>query len=85
MVYIFLFSFLLKVVGPQIPLYEPLNVQIKSYDYTVLETFSSYIHKTAEHLEIEVEDWYFHFNISHSCHCIKNVFQSQLGNSLYKV
>nr|SVE84060.1 EOG090X0MUO [Daphnia pulex] len=46
----------LDIQGPQVPLYEPLNVQIKSYDYTVLETFSSYIHKTAENLEIEVED-----------------------------
>ncbi len=40
------------------PLYEPLNVQIKSYDFTVLETFSGYIHKTAENMGIEVDDWY---------------------------
>nr|CAG4637552.1 EOG090X0MUO [Ceriodaphnia reticulata]SVE73355.1 EOG090X0MUO [Ceriodaphnia reticulata] len=43
-------------MGPQVPLYEPLNVQIKSYDFTVLETFSSYIHKTAENMGIEVDD-----------------------------
>nr|SVE75554.1 EOG090X0MUO [Daphnia dolichocephala] len=42
--------------GPQIPLHEPLNVQIKSYDFTVLEKFSGYIHKTAENMGIEVDD-----------------------------
>nr|CAG4651534.1 EOG090X0MUO [Simocephalus serrulatus]SVE94665.1 EOG090X0MUO [Simocephalus serrulatus] len=42
--------------GPQIPLYEPLNVQIKSYDFTILEKFSGYIHKTAENMGLEVED-----------------------------
>lgn len=50
--------FVLKTKGPQIPLYEPLNVQIKSYDFTVLEKFSGYIHKTAENMGIEVDDWY---------------------------
>ncbi|KAK4029206.1 39S ribosomal protein L48, mitochondrial [Daphnia magna] len=46
----------LDTKGPQIPLYEPLNVQIKSYDFTVLEKFSGYIHKTAENMGIEVDD-----------------------------
>nr|SVE79291.1 EOG090X0MUO [Daphnia lumholtzi] len=46
----------LDAKGPQIPLYEPLNVQIKSYDFTVLEKFSGYIHKMAENMGIEVED-----------------------------
>nr|CAG4643668.1 EOG090X0MUO [Ilyocryptus agilis] len=41
---------------PQVPTYEPLNLQIKSYDYTILENFSSFIHKTAENMDIEVED-----------------------------
>ena len=50
--------FLLQSKEPQIPLYDALNLQIKSYDFTVLESFSSYIHKTAENMEIEVEDWY---------------------------
>ena len=44
--------------GPQIALYDTLNVQIKSYNFTVLESFSSYIHKTAENMGIEVEDWW---------------------------
>nr|CAG4642247.1 EOG090X0MUO [Eurycercus lamellatus] len=40
----------------QVPSYDALNVQIKSHDYTILETFSGYIHKTALNMGIEVED-----------------------------
>nr|CAG4645308.1 EOG090X0MUO [Leptodora kindtii] len=42
--------------GPGIPSYELINVQLKSYDFTVLESFSSYVHKTAQNMGITVED-----------------------------
>ncbi|XP_071454269.1 large ribosomal subunit protein mL48 [Hetaerina americana] len=36
--------------------YDTLNVQIKSYDFPVLENFQKFVHKTAENMGIEVED-----------------------------
>lgn len=46
----------LEHLKPKVPVYPLLNVQIKGYDFTVLETFGSYVHKTAVNMGIEVED-----------------------------
>merc|ERR1712071_304102 len=42
---------------PQVPAYDLLNIKIRSYDFTILENFSGYIHKTAENMGIEVTEW----------------------------
>lgn len=42
---------------PDIPIYESLNIQIKGYDYPILENYQRLIHKLAERLEIEVDEW----------------------------
>jgi len=39
-----------------IPTYPPLNIQIKGYNFDVLEELQSWIHKTAENMGIEVFD-----------------------------
>nr|CAG4641405.1 EOG090X0MUO [Eulimnadia texana] len=41
---------------PEIPTYDELNVQLKSYDFTLLENYSSFVHKAAENLGIKVEE-----------------------------
>ncbi|ODM99696.1 39S ribosomal protein L48, mitochondrial [Orchesella cincta] len=41
---------------PEVPLYDALNVQVKGYDFAVLEKFARYVHHTAERVGLEVED-----------------------------
>lgn len=49
--------FLLKSLKPKYPQYESLNVQIKGYDYPILESYQRYLHSVAEYLDIDVADW----------------------------
>ncbi|KAG8223606.1 hypothetical protein J437_LFUL004130 [Ladona fulva] len=46
----------LKYTKSEIPTYDALNVQIKGYDYPMVESFQSFVHKLAESMGIEVED-----------------------------
>jgi len=46
----------LDSAGPVIPTYPPLNVQIKGYDFDILESFQSLVHNVAENMGINVED-----------------------------
>ena len=41
--------------GPVIPTYPPFNIQIKGYNFSVLESLQSYIHNLAENMGIDVE------------------------------
>lgn len=47
----------LDSLKPPIPIYEELTVQIKGYDFAVLENFQSCIHKIAMILDINVDEW----------------------------
>jgi large subunit ribosomal protein L48 len=38
----------LDSLKPDIPEYEEINVQIKGYDFAVLESFQKFVHTTAE-------------------------------------
>merc|ERR1711911_143104 len=49
-------SYNLDSKEPEVPVYNLLNIKIQSYDFHVLENFSSYIHKTAENMDIEVTE-----------------------------
>ena len=42
--------------GPVIPTYPPLNIQIKGYNFDVLESLQSYIHNLAENMGIDVDN-----------------------------
>jgi large subunit ribosomal protein L48 len=42
----------------KIPLYTTLNIQLKGYDFPVLENYQKLVHKIAESMDIEVEDGY---------------------------
>jgi large subunit ribosomal protein L48 len=46
----------LDSLKPDIPEYEEINVQIKGYDFAVLESFQKFVHTTAENMNIEVSD-----------------------------
>ncbi|RXG60398.1 39S ribosomal protein L48, mitochondrial, partial [Armadillidium vulgare] len=39
------------------PSYPFLNVQVKGYDYTILERYARWVHSTAVHMDIDVEEW----------------------------
>jgi len=44
--------------GPVIPTYPPINIQIKGYDFDILESTQSYIHNLAENMGVNVcEAW----------------------------
>ncbi|KAG0710573.1 39S ribosomal protein L48, mitochondrial [Chionoecetes opilio] len=45
-----------QAAGPEVPDYDAVNVQIKGYDFTVLEHYGKWIHSTAVHMGIDVED-----------------------------
>lgn len=46
----------LSQLVPEIPTYDILNVQMKGYDFTILEHYAKYVLKTANHMDVEVED-----------------------------
>ncbi|XP_058975879.1 large ribosomal subunit protein mL48-like [Musca domestica] len=48
----------LDSLKPQYPQYPNLNVQIKGYDYPILESYQRYLHNVAEYLDIDVADCY---------------------------
>lgn len=46
----------LDMLQPEIPEYEELNVQIKGYDFAILESFQKFVHTIAENMDLEVSD-----------------------------
>ncbi|KAH8409420.1 hypothetical protein KR222_003796, partial [Zaprionus bogoriensis] len=48
----------LESLKPKFPQIESLNVQIKGYDYPLLESYQRFLHSTAEYLGLDVSDCY---------------------------
>lgn len=46
----------LDSAGPVIPTYPPFNIQIRGYNFDILESFQSYVHNLAENMGVDVED-----------------------------
>ncbi|GFT83865.1 ribosomal_S10 domain-containing protein [Nephila pilipes] len=46
----------IKFTKPQVPVYERLNIQMKAYDFTVLEHYAKHVHKIARNMDFEVTD-----------------------------
>jgi large subunit ribosomal protein L48 len=44
----------LETEGVTIPLYPPLNIQLKGYNFDVLEQFQSWVHRLAENMGVDV-------------------------------
>lgn len=40
----------------KVPLYDTLNVQLRGYDYPVLESYQKFLHTMAKNMDIDVED-----------------------------
>jgi len=40
---------------PPIPTYPPINIQMKGYNFDVLESYQSYVHNLAENMGVDVE------------------------------
>lgn len=51
---------------PDEPVYDCLNLQIKGYDYTLLEMCQREIHRYAEVMGIQVDEWCVVWKI-HNC------------------
>ncbi|CAH1407593.1 unnamed protein product [Nezara viridula] len=46
----------LDSLKPKIPLHEPINVQIKGYDFAVLESYQKEINRIARMMDIDISD-----------------------------
>lgn len=52
------FNITFQSLKPKFPQIESLNVQIKGYDYPLLESYQRFIHGVAEYLDLDVSDCY---------------------------
>lgn len=43
---------------PKHPVYACVNIQIKGYDFPVLESYQRFLHRTAQSLDLDVTDRY---------------------------
>ncbi|KAI2805991.1 hypothetical protein RDWZM_009375 [Blomia tropicalis] len=48
----------LDYLRPQIPYYKLINIQIKGYDYAVLENYGSYLHRLSNKLGLKVSKFW---------------------------
>ncbi|XP_066146172.1 large ribosomal subunit protein mL48 [Euwallacea fornicatus] len=46
----------LEGMKSKIPLYDTLNIQLRGYDFPVLESYQKYLHNIIKNMDIEVED-----------------------------
>ncbi|CAG9762917.1 unnamed protein product [Ceutorhynchus assimilis] len=46
----------LEGMKSKIPLYDTLNIQLRGYDYPVLESYQKYLHNLIKNMDINVED-----------------------------
>lgn len=40
----------------KLPLYDTLNIQMRGYDFPVLESYQKLVHNIAKNMDVEVED-----------------------------
>lgn len=52
------FNITLQSLKPKFPQIESLNVQIKGYDFPLLESYQRFLHGVAEYLDLDVSDCY---------------------------
>ncbi|XP_058803150.1 large ribosomal subunit protein mL48 [Phymastichus coffea] len=48
----------LEALKPKYPLYPPLLVRLRGYDFPILEKYQSYVHKVANLMDFDIEDSY---------------------------
>lgn len=52
-----MYFFLFQSMQPDEPIYDCLNLQIKGYDFVLLESCQKEVHRYAEIMGIQVEEW----------------------------
>lgn len=45
-----------QLMKPKYPIYETINIQIKGYDYSILENYQKFIHRMAESMDLDIAD-----------------------------
>lgn len=43
---------------PKYPVYESINIQIKGYEFAILESYQRFIHRIAESMDLDISDGY---------------------------
>ncbi|XP_060532061.1 large ribosomal subunit protein mL48 isoform X2 [Cylas formicarius] len=46
----------LENMKSKVPLYDTLNIQLRGYDYPVLESYQKYLHRLIKNIDINVEE-----------------------------
>ncbi|XP_023012954.1 mitochondrial ribosomal protein L48 [Leptinotarsa decemlineata] len=46
----------LEAMKPKTPLYDTINIQLRGYDYAILENYQKFIHNILKNMEVNVED-----------------------------
>lgn len=46
-----------QALKPKHPIYPCINIQIKGYDFAVLETYQRYLHRIANNFDLDVSEW----------------------------
>lgn len=41
---------------PKYPQYETINIQVKGYDYSILENYQKFVHNMAESMDLDICD-----------------------------
>lgn len=49
-------NLIFQSLKPQIPIYDTLNIQLRGYDYAILENYQKFVHNLMTNLDINVED-----------------------------
>ena len=53
-----IFPFSFQTISELPPFYPPTNIQIRGYDFAILESYQRYVHKLCDNMGIEVtERW----------------------------
>lgn len=52
------FHLINQEMKPKYPVYACVNIQIKGYDFPVLEAYQRFLHRTAQSLDLDVTDRY---------------------------
>jgi len=42
-------------VKPEIPVYDTLNIRLRGYDFVILESYTKYVHRTADMLDLHTD------------------------------
>ncbi|KAF7495891.1 39S ribosomal protein L48 [Sarcoptes scabiei] len=73
----------LDYLKPSIPYYELINIQIKAYDYALLESYASYIHKLSNRVGLSVTKFWCVSNQTFKIETLEN--ESSVVDQTYEL